>query len=124
MNAAGDARKPLIADEVSWPSSQGRTTHNVGYDFATNESGQAKNIATLLPMLVKDRARLGLAGFYYYDWAGLERRNYLAFDFAGLFRLSAGGFHAKPAFGAFERAALAMEGCRYKAGIATRCSNA
>src|SRR5437763_14451739 len=120
MNMAGDSRKPIVADEMSWPSSQGKTAHNVGYDFATSESGQAKNIATLLPMLVNDRARLGLAGFYYYDWAGPERRNYLAFDFAGLCRLSAVGFHAKPAVGAFERPPLAVEGCRYKARIATR----
>ena len=121
MNLAGDTGKPIIADEISWPSSLGHTTHNVGYDFATTESGQAQNLGELLPMLVRNRFRLGLAGFYYYDWAGFERPNYLAFDFAGLFRLSDGTFVAKPAYGVFRSAALAMEGCRAKPGRATNC---
>jgi hypothetical protein len=120
MDQAGDATKPILADEISWPSSVGHTSHNVGYDFATTEAGQARNIGKLLPMLVRDRVRLGLAGFYYYDWAGLERRNYLAF--AGLFRLSGANFVAKPAFGVFRRDALAMEGCRSKGPLATDCT--
>jgi hypothetical protein len=72
-------------------------------------------------MLVADRKALGLMGFYYYDWAGLERPNALAFDFAGLFRLSDGEFQAKPAAGVFRRDALAMEGCRSKGELATSC---
>jgi len=121
MNQHGDAGKPILADEISWPSSLGHTSHDVGYDFATTEAGQAHNIGTLLPMLVRDRIRLGLGGFYYYDWAGQERDNYLAFDFAGLFRVSDGSFVAKPAFQVFKRAALAMEGCRSKGPLATDC---
>jgi hypothetical protein len=121
MNQAGDRSKPIIADEISWPSSVGHTRHTTGFDFATTESGQARNIGKLLPMLVRDRARLGLAGFYYYDWVGLERANALAFDFAGLFRFGAGKFVAKPAFGVFRRDALAMEGCRTKGPLAQDC---
>lgn len=122
MDENGDASKPIVADEVSWPSSLGHTIHNVGYDFATTEAGQANNIAHLLPMLVRDRTRLGLLGFDYYDWAGLERENYLAFDFAGLFKLETDGqFVAKPAYYAFSKGALAMEGCKTKT-VATRCS--
>jgi hypothetical protein len=120
MNLAGDGTKPIIADEISWPSSLGQTIHDTGYDFATTEAGQAQNIARVLPMLARNRRRLGLAGFYYYDWAGLERQNYLAFDFSGLFRLSDGVFVAKPAFDVFRRASLAMEGCRAKVR-ATSC---
>jgi polysaccharide biosynthesis protein PslG len=121
MDLAGDASKPILADEISWPSSVGKTTHDVGYDFATTESGQAQNLGKLLPMLVRNRFRLGLAGFYYYDWAGFERDNYLAFDFAGLFRLSDGMFVAKPAYDVFRSEALAMEGCQAKLGRATNC---
>ena len=122
MNQAGDRAKPMFADEISWPSSQGKTLHNTGYDFATTEAGQARNLGKLLPMLVRDRARLGLAGFYYYDWMGQDRHNYLAFDFAGLLRFSDGGFQAKPAYGVFVRDALAMEGCRTKGPRATACN--
>ncbi len=131
MGQSGDAKKPLIADEISWPSSQGKTSHNVGYDFATTESGQAKNIAAMLPLLVKNRnaivpksggLRYGIAGFDYYDWAGRDRPNILAFDFSGLLHFGTGGFKPKPAFSAFEKAALSMEACRYKL-VATRCSS-
>jgi hypothetical protein len=122
MNQAGDRGKPIFADEISWPSSLGKTAHNTGYDFATTEAGQARNLGTLLPMLVRDRARLGLAGFYYYDWLGQDRPNYLAFDFAGLLRFSDGGLQAKPAYGVFVRNALAMEGCHTKGPLATDCN--
>lgn len=121
MVKAGDARKPMLADEISWPSSVGKTNHDTGFDFATTESGQAHNLAKLMPMLVADRRALGLAGFYYYDWAGLERENKLAFEFSGLFRFSDGGFQAKPAYWVFKRDALAMEGCRAKEASATSC---
>jgi hypothetical protein len=121
MNAAGDRRKPLIADEVSWPSSLGKTFHNVGLDFATTEAGQARDIAAVLPLLARARNRLGLRSFYYYSWAGSERHNAVAFDFSGLFRYRAGDLIAKPAYGAFRRAALALEHCRKKRAVG-RCA--
>ncbi len=122
MDQNGDARMPMLADEVSWPSSKGKTFHNVGYDFATTEAGQARNLAVLLPMLGRERKQLGLVGFYYYTWATTEIRNGLAFDFAGLLRYSSGKLVAKPALAAFRRTALALESCRQKASIATRCA--
>jgi len=122
MDRNGDRAKPLMADEISWPSSVGKTNHNVGYDFATTEAGQARNIARVLPLLARARASLHLMGFYYYDWAGLERPNALAFEFAGLFRLSGGQFVAKPAYGAFRSGALALEGCRAKGPSAMDCA--
>jgi hypothetical protein len=122
MNQAGDTSKPIIADEISWPSSLGKTDHNTGYDFASSESSQAQKIKQVLPMLVANRKRLGLAGFYYYDWAGLERKNALAFEFAGLFRLGDGKFVAKPAYNNFRHGALAMEGCSSKGRNAASCN--
>jgi hypothetical protein len=121
MDASGDRRKPIVADEVSWPSSLGRTRHNDGYDFATTERGQARNIAALLPMLARDRRQLGLLGFDYYDWAGVEQTGGQVFNFAGLFRAVLPRLIAKPAFHAFKQAALAMEGCRRKGSVATVC---
>jgi hypothetical protein len=121
MNAAGDTRKPIMADEISWPSSQGKTDHNVGYDFATTEKGQARNIAALLPVLAGDRASLRLVGFYYYTWASAEQRNGLAFSYSGLFRYSGGRFIAKPAYSAFKRGALMLERCQKKGTLATVC---
>jgi hypothetical protein len=121
MDEAGDGRKPIVADEVSWPSSLGKTSDDLGLDFATNEAGQARKLAALLPLLGEDRRSLHLLGFYYYTWAGIEDRGGLAFDFAGLLRFSSGVFTAKPALAAFRDAALALEGCRRKGRIATVC---
>ncbi len=121
MNSKGDRRKPILADEISWPSSQGKTHHTEGFDFATTEKGQARNISTLLPMLARDRGRLGLSGFDYYTWAGVETRGSLAFNFAGLFRISNDQFIAKPAYYSFRRAALSIEHCRQKGSVATVC---
>jgi hypothetical protein len=122
MNANGDRRKPILADEVSWPSSAGKTKHNVGLDFATSEAQEARNVGQLLPLLAKNRKRLNLAGFDYYTWAGRERRNSLPFEFAGLFRYTADRFVAKPVFGVFKREALALEHCRAKRLRATSCA--
>jgi hypothetical protein len=114
MNRSGDPRKPIIADEVSWPSSLGQTIHNNGYDFATTEAGQARNISQLLPMLGKYRRRLRLTSFYWYAWASTEHRNGLAFDYSGLLKYTPANFQftPKPALQAFTRAALALEGCQ------------
>jgi hypothetical protein len=111
MHQAGDAGKPMIADEVGWPSARGKTRLAPGQDFATTEAGQAVNVAALLPLLAQARRRLGLRAFYYYNWAGFERRGGFLFQFSGLFRFRAGRFFVKPAYAAFRRAALSLEGC-------------
>jgi hypothetical protein len=122
MDRAGDRRKPIIADEISWPSSEGETPHGEGFDFGTTETGQARNLAALLPMLGRYRRRLGLLGFDYYTWAGIEDRGGSSFDFSGLLRVSSGRLVAKPAFYAFRRAALALESCARKGPVATTCA--
>jgi len=118
MRSHGDRRKPLDADEVGWPSSVGQTPFT--YGFETTEVGQASNISALLPLLAKNRVRLGLLGFYYYTWAGVEHPGAYTFDFSGLLRFSSGQFVRKPGFSAFRTGALKLEGCRTKA-IATHC---
>jgi arabinogalactan endo-1,4-beta-galactosidase len=123
LNLTGAANKPILADEISWPSSRGQTTHDTGYDFATTEAGQAKAVGQAMRLLEANRTRLGLGAFYYYDWAGQDRPNYLAFDFAGLFHFAGGEFQAKPVYNVFRSTALAMEGCRAKAGTARDCSH-
>ncbi len=117
------ARTPLLAGELSWPSSQGRGAVNVGFDIGTTEAGQAKKIGALLPLLARNRRSLRLGGFYYYNWAGQERTGAEAFDFSGLFRISLSTyqFTAKPAYDVFRSGALAMEGCRSKGMLATEC---
>jgi len=122
MNASHDGRKPIIADEISWPSSKGKTIHNLGLDFATTEAGQARNVAQEIPLLAQNRARLGLLGFDYYTWATVEEHNGFAFTFSGLLKIIAGRYIEKPAFSAFRSAALALERCKQKGAVATVCA--
>ncbi len=68
-------KKPIIADEVSWPSSKGKTNQNGKLDFVTTEAGQAHNLGMLINLLAQDRESLGLGGFDYYTWAEVERPN-------------------------------------------------
>lgn len=123
MKAAGDATKPMIADEISWPSSQGKTVHNTGYDFATTEAGEARNVAKVLPLLAANRVKLGLVGVYYYTWATLEQPQGLAFTYAGLLKFANFGFQPKPALSAFRHAALGLERCRVKGSVADVCQS-
>ncbi len=122
MDAAGDSTKPMVADELGWNSSVGKSPDHFGLE--TTEAVQARNIAALLPQLGAQRVRLRLLGFSYYNWAGVEDRGGYEFDFAGLFRFRNRLFTAKPAFFSFRRAALALERCHTKAALATRCRKA
>jgi len=122
MDQAGDKSKPMLADEVSWPSSAGHVPRNGLFGVGTTEAGQAQRLAQLIPMLANDRHKLGLIGFDWYTWAGIEPRHGETFDYAGLFRFKNGSFFAKPAFDAFRSAALKLESCVKKGDIATICA--
>jgi hypothetical protein len=119
MDTHGDRGKPMLITESGWTSSLGRTRHI--YDFETTEAGQAQNLAQLLALLGRNRARLRLLGFFWYDWADLDQPGRGPFSYSGLFRISGDRFIAKPAFAVFRRGALALERCRVKGVRATVC---
>ena len=111
MNRNGDRQKSMIDTEVGWPSALGQGTEIFGIE--TTETGQARRLAALLPLLASNRKRLGLASFYYYTWLSSDQYGSVSpFAFSGLFGFNAasGSVHAKPAFKTFRRLALAMEG--------------
>lgn len=120
MVRAGDGRKPMIAGEISWPSSLHQTTRL--FDFETTAAGQARNIATVLPLLAANRRRLRLMDFYYYTWMGDEYRGAYPFNFAGLLAWRGGRVSSKPALKAFRQGALSLERCRRKGSLATSCA--
>jgi hypothetical protein len=115
-------KKPIIADEISWPSSRGKTNQNGKLDFVTNEAGQAHNLNVLIGLLAKDRTSLGLAGFDYYTWAEPEAPNELPFDYAGLLKIVSGNYIEKPAYKVFRSDALALEHCKQKGATALTCA--
>jgi hypothetical protein len=119
MDRFGDAQKPILATEITWPSSQGKAAPQFG--VSTTESQQAQRLAQLMPLLAANRATLGLMGFYWYTWMGDEtpRAAAYGFDYAGLLKYVNGAVAAKPALSTFKRGALAIEGCRRKASAAS-----
>jgi hypothetical protein len=122
MDRAGDSRKPMLATEITWPSSEGKAPPQFG--VSTTESQQAQRLAQLMPSLVADRAKLRLMGFYWYTWMGDEspRAAPYAFDYAGLMKYVSGTVTPKPALQVFTRSALSIEGCRRKTS-ADRCGS-
>jgi hypothetical protein len=120
MDEAGDRHKPIILTELNWPAALHRTPFYDG--FETTDAGQARKLAAVLPLLARNRQRLGLMGFYYYTWMTDDVPGGDPFQFAGLLGLDHGRFVRKPAFTAFRRAALALEGCVRKGPVATRCA--
>lgn len=122
MDEHGDARKPILATEITWNSSLGKAPPQFG--VGTTESGQAQLLGQLMPMLTRDRAKLGLMGFYWYTWMGNETptSNPYAFDYAGLLKYDHGSVTAKPALSVYRHWALAMEGCRSKSKVADSCA--
>lgn len=115
MNRFGDRDKPILATEITWPSSQGKAPPQFG--VSTTESQQAQRLGQLMPLLAANRAKLGLMGFYWYTWMGDESPSAApyAFDYAGLLKYVRGTVTAKPALAVFRRWALSIEGCRSKA---------
>ena len=112
MNQFGDRSKPILATEITWPSSEGKAPPQFG--VSTTESQQARRLGRVMPLLNSNRARLGLAGFYWYTWMGDETPGAApyAFNYAGLLKYVRGAVSAKPALGVFRHWALAIESCR------------
>ena len=78
-------------------------------------------VSAWVSQLARQQRSLHLLAFYHYNWVSANRRGMKSFDFGGLFKLAGWRFVAKPAYQAFRRAALAMEGCRVKGSLATQC---
>lgn len=114
MDHNGDAGKPILATEITWPSSLHKAPPQFG--VSTTEAQQAQRLRALMPLLQASRAKLGLMGFYWYTWMGDEspRAKPYAFDYAGLLKDVNGKITAKPALSVFKSEALAIEDCRRK----------
>jgi hypothetical protein len=108
MQAYGDARKPLLVTELSWPSARGRIRFPYGYEMT--EKGQAQRVTAALPYLVRRRRELGIERVYWYNWLTREVDQSYPFDYAGLRRLEDDRVVAKPALAAFRRTALSLQG--------------
>jgi hypothetical protein len=119
MRKFHDGSKPVWVTEMTWPSSRGHTTTNFGYEVT--QRGQAQKLASAFRDLAALRGRLRIERVYWYTWIGLDRRRDYPFDFSGVSTFHDGSVTRKPALDALRRTALALEGCRAKAGRADVC---
>ena len=119
MRRYGDARKPLLVTELSWPSAKGKAEPRS--DIAVTEAQQAARLRKALPLLAKRRRALRLESVHWYTWLTAETRRDYAFDYAGASRLRDGRIVRKPAFGALRSTALKLEGCAAKPAGARSC---
>lgn len=110
MSAHGDARKPALVTELSWPSAKGKVKRRYGYEVS--EAGQAQRVSAALPYLAKRRRALRIERIYWYSWLTREKDEQYPFDFAGLRRLESGAVVVKPAYDAYRRTALELQGLR------------
>ena len=119
MNRNGDSGKPILATEITWPSSAGKAPPQFG--VSTTESQQAQRVKQVMPLLAANALKLGLMGFYWYTWMGNETpsKHPYGFDFAGLEKYVGGAVSIKPALGAFAQQALRIENCAHKLSATT-----
>jgi hypothetical protein len=118
MSRYGDARKPVLLTEISWPASAGYT--HLGYGFEVDERAQARRLAEALPLLARLRRRLRIGQVYWYTWLSPPLGSSDPFDYSGLRRQSSSGVVDRPALAAYRRVARRLEGC-VKSTRATRC---
>ena len=106
MIRGGDRRKALLLTEVTWSSGKGRSRANYGWE--TSEEGQAQRIRQALPLLARNRRRLGIAGLYWFTWLSPPLGSIQSFDYAGLRRMEDGVPTAKPAQAAYRSVARSL----------------
>ncbi len=122
MNKNGDKNKPLLASEVGWPAAVGKTKKQYGFD--TNSQGQATKLSQLMPLLVSNRQKLGLGGYYYYTWMSSYKHGApTPFAFSGLLRLHGKQVCAEPSYAVFRKAALSEQAMKPTGSTPHRCSS-
>jgi hypothetical protein len=123
MDAAGDARKPIWATEISWPAGVGRM--NSTADFAVEDVGMAENLAVFYRAAARMAGRLRLERVFWYTWASGYTRGADIFEYAGLVTFADGRTRPRPALRAYVRSARRLQGCaKTAAGTCRSASSA
>jgi hypothetical protein len=105
LRKAGDGERPLWLTEVTWSSGK-RPGHEVR-PFETTEPDQAARLGQALPLLIRERKRLGVERIFWENWISRDANYDNPFDFSGLRVLRDDGtIREKPAYDVFRRIAL------------------
>jgi hypothetical protein len=116
LNHHGAIKIPLYLTEITWPAAKGKAhpRYTTGYmsGFLTNQSGQASRLARAYKLLVDPKLRKSMKlqrAFWYISATSYTGRN--EFDYSGLLKFTSSSIKAVPAYGAYQKAARAAEGC-------------
>lgn len=104
MARNGDARKPVVVTEVSWPSSLDKVA--APFEMAVTQARQGPVLRRAYRLLARHRERLKLRGVFWYTWMTRDESPSNDFEHAGLVRIGPGGsVTPKPALRDFRRTA-------------------
>jgi hypothetical protein len=109
MDAAGDERKPIWITEVSSPAGVGRM-HSTA-NFATDDPGMARFLATIYRAAARWSERLGLERVFWYTWASGYAPGSDIFEYSGLVAFANGRPRPNLALRAYVRTARRLQGC-------------
>ena len=108
LRRAGDPERPLWLTEVTWSS--GKRPGVPPAPFETTPADQAARLSEALPLLIRERHRLGVERIFWENWISNDSNHANPFDFSGLRDLDPdGSVTAKPAFAEFKRIALEQQ---------------
>ena len=102
LKETGRAKVPFWLTEMTWSSAKGKKTP-LTQGWETTEAGQAQRITQAYALLVKERARLGIAQVFWYTWASRDDGSRNSFEYSGLRTTRGGaGLRDKPALRAWK----------------------
>jgi hypothetical protein len=101
--------KPVWLTEISWSSSNGRTSDRFA-TWDTTERGQARMVRSALATLASRRRALNIRQVTWYTWLSPQVDRSKWFDYAGLSRMRDGRVVRKPALKAYASVARRLAG--------------
>jgi Cellulase (glycosyl hydrolase family 5) len=108
LRKAGDGDRPLWLTEITWSS--GKRPGHEPRPFETTEPDQAARLGEALPLLIRERKRLGVERIFWENWISRHENFDNPFDYSGLRVLRDDGtVREKPAYDVFRRIALEQQ---------------
>jgi polysaccharide biosynthesis protein PslG len=124
MRSHGDARKPIILTEMTWPGAVGFVKRSRLLGLETTPHGEILRLQAVYKYLATHRQQTGVSQAYWYTWASTFNANDpqsdVGYRFAGLTRFSNGAFTVQPVLHSYARSAAQYEGCK-KSSNAHKC---
>lgn len=100
MRRGGDARKPIIITELSWPAARGKIPKGRLLGLETTQKGQVARLKAAYKTLAIKRRSLHLTQAYWFTWAseydGKSPQSDVGYRFSGLVGTAAGSSRRWP----------------------------